>query len=233
MAQKQGTNQDKSGEVSPGMHKLEFVWIEPTSAGQTNPLQWRKHGEIQKAALRDLIFGDDGEGGGEDFVGWAKPIVINNRLEKNGWKPDEAIPTVVDGHGRLEVATQIPGSVIPAGIGEWTPRQERILLRFLDPLAALAGIDFEQAKKLDAQVETTSEALGELAHDFRVQTEALAELDDFGEFPDLPPLDENKADEETHFVIKVKVIDETQFNDIAEGIRDLADKMGWDIAIDL
>jgi hypothetical protein len=219
--------------VSPEHFKtINFIWITPDSA-QTNPLQWRTHGEIQLAALKDLIFGEDGKGGGEDFVGWAKPVVINDRTVENGWEPEEAVPTVVDGHGRLEVALKIPGSQVPAGIGSWTPRQEKILLRFLDPLAALAGIDFERAKELDSQIETSGDALSELSESFARNVEALAELAEFGEFPDLPPVDESKANEEAHYLIKVEVIDSDQFEVIGEAIQELIETEGFDAVIKL
>lgn len=139
---------------------LELVWIKPGDA-MLNPLNWRRHPEEQLAALDDLIFGEGG-------IGWAGAALINHRREADGWAPEDARPTFVDGHAR-ETLAQEHDAEIPALIGHWTPQQEALILATLDPLSEMVQGDQVRLTRLLERAPADTDALTKLMA--RVATE--------------------------------------------------------------
>lgn len=164
---------------------LDLVWFRPDGA-QTNPAQWRTHPEAQKDALNTLIFDRESR----DYVGWAGVVLINDRRVEDGWSEEEAVPTIIDGHGRSELALARDEEV-PALVGHWTYAQERTILSTLDPLAMLAGTDTEKLGKLKDDLSLTEpldNILGDLLASqgaFDMQPPTLEEIEEeYGEYTD-------------------------------------------------
>ena len=116
---------------------LRLEWRDASEL-EDNPVNWRRHPQSQKAALKDLL----------KEVGWAGALLYN-----------EATHRLIDGHLRKEVAR---GQKVPVLVGSWTEAQEREILATLDPVAAMARPDQDALIKLLAQVETGSQAVKDL-----------------------------------------------------------------------
>lgn len=176
---------------------LQLVWVPPGSA-QRNPLQWKEHPPAQLDALEDLIFGEEG-------VGWAGVGLINDRQVDMGWPEEEAVPTWVDAHAR-EALAQRRGDEepIPALVGRWTPKQEKMILATLDPVGMLARYDGAVFQRLRDQLEGVSPALEAILDD----TAAMAGLFDHFETASPAGLAEQlgpESEQDSWPVISVKV----------------------------
>jgi hypothetical protein len=85
-----------------------------------NPLNWRRHPESQRAALRASL---------SEFGFVAGPIW--NRQTGN----------LVDGHARVEEAIAAGRETIPVNVVSLPSESERRLLRMFDPITGMAEID--------------------------------------------------------------------------------------------
>lgn len=104
----------------------ELVWVEAGSL-QNNPLNWRKHPPHQVKALAASIKAN----------GWAGVLMFN-----------ETTGHLLDGHARKDLD---PKSIVPVGLGNWTPEQERNILATLDPIGSMAEADTAMLKKLSEE----------------------------------------------------------------------------------
>lgn len=139
--------------VKEKQDKLEFKWLYPDEV-QANPMNWREHPPEQTETLDSLIFGEEG-------VGWAGVGLVNNRIVENGWLEAEAVPTLIDGHDRQEIALR-RNEPMPVIIGEWTPEQENTILLTFDPVATLAKADTKKLGQLLATVKSRDERVRNL-----------------------------------------------------------------------
>jgi DNA modification methylase len=93
----------------------------PAASFQFNPLNWRRHGDVQRDALRTML-GD---------VGWVQGVIENRRTGN-----------LIDGHARIEEALRDdPKQLVPYLVVDLSPAEERAVLATLDPIGALAEVD--------------------------------------------------------------------------------------------
>jgi hypothetical protein len=140
---------------------LRLEYVDPSTLG-TNPANWRRHPEAQRAAYAQLLA----------EVGWVAPLVFN-----------EDTGRLIDGHMRLDDAIARGLPAVPVAIGRWTEGQERKILAALDPIGAMAVGDARAYAELLATLDDASGPLMELL---------AGVADDLGGFDtgpqDLPPL---------------------------------------------
>jgi len=120
--------------------KLELKWVDPASLTD-NPNNWRLHNEKQKKAVRLSIFG-------KDAAGWADVGLFNKRTGR-----------LVNGHLRKELAIERK-EPMPVLVGDWTPKQESLILASLDSTNAMSDTD---EVKLGALLGSFTEATGDIA----------------------------------------------------------------------
>jgi len=119
----------------------------PAADFNANPLNYRRHGEVQREALR-LMLGQ---------VGWVQGVIENIRTGN-----------LVDGHARIEEAQRDdPAQLVPYLKVDLSPAEEKAVLATLDPLAGLAEIDPETLEELYAQTIAEMPELDELLADLR------------------------------------------------------------------
>jgi hypothetical protein len=86
-----------------------------------NPLNYRRHGDAQRSALRTML-GD---------VGWVQGVIENKRTGN-----------LIDGHARIEEALRDdPKQKVPYLVVDLSPAEERAVLATLDPIGAMAETD--------------------------------------------------------------------------------------------
>jgi hypothetical protein len=117
---------------------LRLEWRSPAELAE-NPANWRRHPEAKVQALTDVIA----------EVGWAGACLFNERTER-----------LIDGHARKKVAK--PGEKIPVLVGSWSEADEAKILATLDPLAAMAEADKGPLDALLRDVQTGSQAVGDM-----------------------------------------------------------------------
>lgn len=98
---------------------------------RAHPQNWRQHPLHQRQALRELL----------DRVGWVQQVVINKRTGN-----------LVDGHLRVELATERGERSVPLLYVDLDPDEERLVLASLDPLGALAIPNAESLEALLADL---------------------------------------------------------------------------------
>ena len=176
--------------------EMQLVWV-PAGAGQRNPLQWKEHPPEQMRALDELIFGDDG-------VGWAGAGLLNDRKTSDGWSKERAVPTWLDGHARETLEKLQEGEYMPALVGHWTERNEKVILATLDPSGMLARYDGAIFKKLREEIGPVSATLEAILDD----TAAMAGVFDHYNPPTEEELDDTygpPSEEDSWPVIVVRV----------------------------
>lgn len=100
-----------------------------------NPLNYRRHPEEQREAVRKML----------GHVGWVTEVIQNVRTGN-----------LIDGQARIEEALrQDPEQLIPYTEVDLSPAEERAVLATLDPITGLAEHDQETLDRL--MVETTAE----------------------------------------------------------------------------
>ena len=97
-----------------------------------NGKNWRVHPRQQAGALRSTL----------EEVGLVQSVILNRRSVEQGWPP-EAVPTLVDGHLRVELAVQNREESLPVCVVDLTSPEEALVLATLDPLGAMAEADPE------------------------------------------------------------------------------------------
>lgn len=127
---------------------LRLEWLEPSQL-EDNPQNWRRHPDRQLRALEDVL--------GE--VGWAGALLFNEQTGR-----------LIDGHARKKVAKD---GKVPVLIGSWSEEQEKKILATLDPLAAMAEADKSALDALLREVQTGSEAVGDMLTDLAARAGAI------------------------------------------------------------
>jgi len=91
------------------------------SAFKFNPLNYRRHGEAQRDALRTML----------GVVGWVQGVIENKRTGN-----------LIDGHARIEEALRDdPDQAVPYLVVDLSEAEEKAVLATLDPIGAMADID--------------------------------------------------------------------------------------------
>jgi len=111
--------------------RLEYI---DASQLADNPSNWRLHDAAQIDGLKAVL----------SEVGWAGALLYNERTKR-----------IIDGHARKAVSE----GPVPVLIGDWSEREEQIILATLDPLAAMAEANEEALAGLLAEIETDSAGL--------------------------------------------------------------------------
>lgn len=103
-----------------------------------NPENWRVHGPEQEAPLEGLL----------ETVGWVQSV-IKNRTTGN----------LIDGHLRVRLALKHGEKKIPVVYVNLSPKEEKLVLALLDPIAGLAKADELKLHSLLGQLEPENVAL--------------------------------------------------------------------------
>lgn len=123
----------------------------PVSQFTANPLNFRRHPNIQREALRDLL--------GE--VGWVG-AVIENSVTGN----------LIDGHARIEEAlSRDDETPIPYLKVELSEEEEKLVLASFDPLSAMAQHDSEALALLLNGIQQRGNAVDVLLDELRLDSE--------------------------------------------------------------
>lgn len=131
----------KQVEASEPVSKpLRLEWRSPAELAE-NPRNWRRHPEAQVAALSDVLA----------EVGWAGACLYN-----------EATGRLIDGHARRKVALDQGAESVPVLVGSWSEADEAKILATLDPIAGMAQADAAALDALLRDVQTGSQALGDM-----------------------------------------------------------------------
>lgn len=114
----------------------------PASSFKFNPLNYRRHGDAQRGALKTML-GD---------VGWVQGVIENKRTGN-----------LIDGHARIEEALRDdPKQAVPYLVVDLSPAEEKAVLATLDPISAMAEIDPVILDQLYQQTVKAMPALDEL-----------------------------------------------------------------------
>ena len=111
----------------------------PVSQLEDHPLNWRVHGQRQRAALAELM----------DRIGFAGACLVREI------GPDRY--QIIDGHLRKELAGD--GDTVPCLITDLTDDEAKKLLLTYDPIAEMADIDQEILRQLVDGIEVDMEAM--------------------------------------------------------------------------
>lgn len=152
---------------------------------RANPFNWRGHPEGQRRILRTLL--------GE--VGWVDSVKINLRCEKDGWPDREtgepAIPTLIDGHARVEEAEQRGEPTVPVTWLRLSPDEERKILLGFDMVTEMAEEDTAATKRLAELVKSDDQYFRQLLEQIREGQAAPTS----GGAGDAPEAEIDRADE--------------------------------------
>jgi hypothetical protein len=94
----------------------------------TNPLNFRRHGDDQVAALKGAL----------SDLGWVKEAAIVNR----------ATGRIIDGHARVKEALRRKLKSIPVTYVDLSAEEEKLALAVLDPITEMATIDKDTLRQL-------------------------------------------------------------------------------------
>ncbi len=126
--------------LEPKDPNLKLEYLDPKEL-KANEKNWRQHPRRQRQAYQAL----------KKKVGWAGAALFNKTTGK-----------LIDGHMRVDEAIKEGESTIPVLVGNWTEKEENLLLAQLDPIGALAVTNQEALASLTAANE---KALTNLADD--------------------------------------------------------------------
>lgn len=102
--------------------------IRPASWFLANPYNWRIHPQGQRKALTGVL----------SDLGWLDSVKVNLR-SSDLWGENRGIPTLFDGHCRIEEALKVGESTaVPLEYYDLDPSDEAEALATLDPISALA-----------------------------------------------------------------------------------------------
>lgn len=104
--------------------------VMPVAELRANEKNWRLHPKQQEEALRGTL----------EEVGVVQGVIVNRRSAEQGWPP-ESVPTLVDGHLRVELAHKNGEASLPVAVVDLNPAEEALVLATLDPVGAMATAD--------------------------------------------------------------------------------------------
>ena len=175
----------------------------PLGELRENPANFRKHPARQGGALSQVL----------DEVGLVQGCVLNRRSEALGWPAGE-LPTLVDGHLRVELARGRNEASLPVTVVDLSPDEERLVLATLDPLGALAETDAEALAGLIGELPDFTADLGALLAE--LSTRSNEPLDPATEWDDMPEFAQD--DQEAWRTIKVHFVCQTDLDKFSKAI---------------
>ena len=111
----------------------------PAGEFTSNPLNWRKHPESQRAAIRQVL----------DNVGWITGVIEN-----------QTTGNLIDGHLRVEESLATNSTEpIPFTKVSLSEAEEKKILLLLDPIGSMATADETMIRQLMEMVGVESESL--------------------------------------------------------------------------
>ena len=131
---------DRVGAIRDRIVELRRV---PASELRPNPKNWRTHPEAQRAAMRGVL----------EEVGYAGALLARDT-------PDGLV--LIDGHLRAEVG---PLETVPVLVLDVNEAEADKILATYDPIAAMAEADAGKLEALLREVDTGSEAIGQMLED--------------------------------------------------------------------
>ena len=141
----------RSAKASPSKGIQELVWVDPKTLDQ-HPMNWKRHPQSQKAALRASIQTD----------GWTGALLYNRRTKR-----------LLDGHGRREEALANGWDRVPVLVGDWDEDTEMRILQRHDTIGGMYLTDTEKLSSLNSLVAQSQNFLAKAASDTRKTLEAL------------------------------------------------------------
>jgi hypothetical protein len=161
-----------------------------------NPLNWRQHGEQQKAAMSGILA----------EVGIVDALLVTD----NG----DGTYAIVDGHMR---AGLLPDAELPCLVLDLTPEEATKVLLTFDPIAAMADASAANLDALLRQVEFGEAALQELVSGLAEQSGVVSAAT--GEDSALKPLSVQPPPPMTWVLIGVPTV---KFGAISEAVEQVA-----------
>lgn len=129
----------KSKKQSVWQNRIVGHGEKPASEFNLNPLNWRKHPDAQRAALREILA----------KIGWVTGVIEN-----------VTTGNLIDGHARVgEAIEAAPSTVIPFTQVKISESEEKEILLLLDPIGSMATADEEILRSLLEIVGIESEKL--------------------------------------------------------------------------
>lgn len=135
----------------------------PASQFLANPLNFRRHPQNQRAAVKGSL----------DELGWVQNVLENVRTGN-----------LIDGHERVWQALQNDDANVPFIQVDLSEEEERLALAILDPISALAETDKDQLDALLREVQTDDEALQKMLAELAKES---------GLYPDKPKAEDPGA----------------------------------------
>jgi ParB-like chromosome segregation protein Spo0J len=108
---------------------------------KANPKNWRTHTDEQRRAMSDVL----------EQVGWVQRVIVNKTTEN-----------MIDGHLRVEIASERKEKSVPVVFVELTPKEEDVILASFDPISSLAGLEPTKLAELLDDLEVEGEGLGKM-----------------------------------------------------------------------
>ena len=136
----------------------------PASELLANPKNWRRHPQPQQEALAGIL----------QQIGFADAVIAR--------ETDDGLE-LIDGHLRQELMGDQP---VPVLVVDVTAEEADMMLATLDPLAAMAGTDYDALESLLMALQPANEAVADM---LRTISEGVPELPPLG-----PEIDESIAD---------------------------------------
>lgn len=123
----------------------------------SHPMNWRKHGHEQRAAMRDVV----------KDIGFVKPVDAYIAREGDAFVAEGKLRVgaivIMDGHCRVE---EMPKDfLVPVNITDLTEDEARYYLATCDPLSGLAAQDDAKLMELLASVDSDSAAVQKMLGD--------------------------------------------------------------------
>ena len=142
---------DPDGTPMREVWRLRKIGEETRPAGWflANSRNWRVHPAAQRQALTGVL----------SDLGWLDSVKVNLRSAPE-WGTEQGIPTLWDGHARIEESLKHgDDTAVPLEYYDLTPVEEAEALATFDPLSAMAGVDVAQLDALLREVSTDSPSI--------------------------------------------------------------------------
>lgn len=158
-----------------------------------HPHNWRKHPDVQQAALHGVL----------DEIGFAGALIAR--------ECDDGRLELIDGHLRAET---LADAEVPVLVVDLTADEAALLLAVHDPIGALAETDTAMLREITANVETHHAALTKLLDDLLRAPETHGEASVAGTVEAPPALELGES-----YQLLVECADETEQRTLFERLR--------------
>jgi hypothetical protein len=126
--------------VDKANHKMRLEYFDPKTL-QPHPLNWRKHGRVQRATFSGLL----------DEVGMVDAVIYNERTKR-----------LLDGHMRVQEFLERNADEIPVLVVDLPEDKEHLVLYFKDRIGDMAASDRSLELQLEELLQTDDNALQDI-----------------------------------------------------------------------